>query len=134
MKAEPTRNPLEPQRIQRRYFWIAILLIAVVLILTHIPQKKIKIDMTALGLDKILHLASYAAISLFAFLSVPPGKNFRTWGIVLGILFLVAAFDEITQPWFGRTCSLYDLAADAVGSVAVFLNLLCNRLMQPVKN
>lgn len=88
--------------------------------------------MTKFGLDKVLHVGAYAIISLFAFLAVNPGKTFSRWIVILLMLFVLAGFDEFTQPYFGRTSSVYDFLADGIGIITVFLNLLYYRQSQPL--
>jgi VanZ family protein len=100
-------------------------------VLTHIPQETLGVDLGTFGLDKIIHLGAYSVISLFSFLAVNPGKRYLGWMIVLMVLFLLAAADEITQPFFGRTCSFYDFLADGIGIVAVFINLFHYRQSYP---
>lgn len=77
--------------------------------------------------DKVLHILAYALISFFAFLSIDPGKKYCAWILVLVVLFLVAAIDEITQPLFGRTFSFYDYLANIVAVFVLFVNFVDHR-------
>jgi hypothetical protein len=120
------------QMIQRKYLVWAILITISVVILTHIPQEALRIDLGMFGMDKIIHLGAYSVISLFSFLAVNPGKRYLGWMIVLSVLFLLAAADEITQPLVGRTCSFYDFLADGIGIIAVFINLFHSRQSHPL--
>jgi hypothetical protein len=120
------------QMIQFKYLVLAILITVSVVVLTHIPQETLGVDLGEFGMDKIIHIGAYAAISLFSFLAVNPGKRYLGWMIVILVLFVVAAADEITQPFFGRTCSFYDFVADGIGIVAVFINLFYYRQSHPL--
>jgi hypothetical protein len=120
------------QMIQLKYLVLAILITISVVVLTHIPQEALGVDLGAFGMDKIIHLGAYSVISLFSFLAVNPGKRYLGWMIVVLVLFVVAAADEITQPFFGRTCSFYDFLADGIGIIAVFINLFHSRQSHPL--
>jgi hypothetical protein len=122
---------VDTQLFQLKYLVLAILITISVVVLTHIPQETLGVELGAFGLDKIIHLGAYSAISLFSFLAVNPGKRYLGWMIVLMVLFLLAAADEITQPFFGRTSSFHDFLADGIGIVAVFINLFYSRQSYP---
>ena len=92
-------------------YWLALS------VATHVPS-----DFPAMPparTDKIVHAAAFAVLAwLLA----------RTWQLSAGQLngshlraawlaiVLYAAADELTQPWFGRTCSLADWLADLLGA------------------
>jgi len=123
---------VDTQRVQLKYLVLAIVSTTSVVILTHIPQETLGVDLGTFGLDKIIHLGAYSVISLFSFLAIHPGKRYLGWLIVLSMLFLLAAADEITQPYFGRTCSFYDFLADGIGIVSVLINLFYYRQSHPL--
>jgi hypothetical protein len=123
---------MNTQTIQLKYLVLAIFFTISVVVLTHIPQETLGVDLGTFGLDKIIHLGAYSVISLFSFLAVNPGKRYLSWMIVLVVLFLVAITDEMTQPFVGRTCSFYDFLADGIGIVAVFINLFYSRQSHPL--
>jgi VanZ family protein len=110
----------------KNYFDIKWLVLAVtftvtVLILTHIPQKFMPSQMQERGVDKLLHVLAYGAITLLLIFSVksPPSIN-----LALKILFVLSAigiFDEITQPLVGRQSSLTDFMTDVTGVIVVLL-------------
>lgn len=115
---------------QKRYVLFAVVLIAAVLGLTHIPQKVVAVDLAQHGLDKLLHGIAYALIAFCLFCGLKYGKGYRNWILALLILTAVAGVDEWTQQYVGRTASLADFGADIVGILAVLFNLLQHSLEQ----
>jgi VanZ family protein len=71
------------------------------------------------GTDKIAHFSAFALLAVLLAI---------TWRFVFGrftlslalagwlLLIAYAAVDELTQPWFRRTCDIYDWRADACGA------------------
>jgi VanZ family protein len=66
------------------------------------------------GTDKVAHLLSYA---LLAFLYLWARHARSRTDILLALLILLAygIFDELHQPFVGRTCELADFIADGIG-------------------
>jgi VanZ family protein len=68
--------------------------------------------------DKGLHVAGFLVLTGLFWLTLAAHGRRRLARIafVFPIMPLYAALDELTQPWFGRTCDLGDWLADAVGA------------------
>ena len=111
-----------------------LLCAAVILLLTGIPGTTLR-QPPIIGLDKVVHFLMYAA---FTFASIwgyrkpftENGKSYRqkAVGIVIAIGFIYGALTEVMQETLipGRTGSIYDWIADALGSIfgaiiAIFL-------------
>ena len=107
---------------------------AVILLLTGIPGTTLR-QPPIIGLDKVVHFLMYA---VFTFASIwgyrkpftENGKSYRqkAVGIVIAIGFIYGALTEVMQETLipGRTGSIYDWIADALGSIfgaiiAIFL-------------
>jgi VanZ family protein len=90
-------------------YWLGILT------LTHLPPSELPKTHVS---DKLAHFVVFALLAVFLCLSLwnkmrsPPMMAI----VVLAIGLAYGAFDENTQPIFGRTCSLYDWYADAAGA------------------
>ena len=97
------------------------------LTLTHLPLDNVINDTVQhqtrqLWADKLIHGALYSFLTLLSMLCSQPVKHDDETGELLIlpdrliamaiILMLVGTLDEITQPWFGRSMELLDLAAD----------------------
>ena len=95
----------------RRAFWIfcSLTIGAVILFLSLAPV----VRFTG-GTDKLAHAASYGiwtAVSLMVF---------RRWIATIAVLILALAVGvgiEFVQPYIGRVCDVWDMAANAVGMV-----------------
>lgn len=74
--------------------------------------------------DKLAHFGGFAALAslLYAYLALlRPGNRWTTL-IVLAMAMGYGIIDELTQPFFGRTCDFSDWTADCAGAcVAVVL-------------
>jgi len=92
-------------------YWLALC------VATHLPP-------TVAGLpdqrtDKLVHASVYAGLAWLLAMAWDrsTGKlHGRHLRIAWLALVLFAAADELTQPWFGRTASIGDWLADAVGT------------------
>lgn len=94
---------------------LAILYLALVLTLTHLPRVGPLPDIP--GKDKTIHFIAYllaAVLVLWGFLRRPDLTHAACF--ILGLL-LLGAVDEITQPLVNRTCDLRDWLADAAGII-----------------
>lgn len=75
--------------------------------------------------DKVPHAAAYTVLAALMILFGIRGLS----GV--GMLMGIAAVDELTQPWFGRSCTLGDWLMDVSAIVAVYgLFALVRRLMR----
>ncbi len=78
--------------------------------------------------DKLLHFSAYAGLSFLIALRLAlkrasaAGESLRLPSLALrDVLWIIAVivgysiFDEVTQPYFGRTCDFFDALADWIG-------------------
>jgi len=92
---------------------------AVAFAATHIPAKLMSHHMPP---ERLLHLVGYAGlgglfwVTLYAYGCT---RRCRVW-IILTVLMLYGALDEITQPFFNRCASIVDWSFDCIG-VAIAL-------------
>jgi VanZ family protein len=94
-------------------------------ILTHTP---VAIPVTTVK-DKTAHVAAYASLAIALFLSFKLSRRkptAQTAMLVLGILLVYGAFDELTQIPVGRSGEMADWYADAAGAAlaCVLMTLL----------
>ena len=106
--------------VLRRFIFVALILYwAFSLTMTHLPHPP---PIGPHVNDKVLHFLAYGLLSGLLFLAMwisRPKMRYLPL-IVLAIVMAYAAFDELTQPYFGRDCELGDWLADsAAGVVAV---------------
>ncbi len=92
--------------------------------LTTIPTNKLP-GVEIIGLDKLVHTFIYGILTalLWRALAFRKFAGFKILATVLGTILIYAAFDEWHQPFIGRTCSIYDFSADALGVLLVSLIL-----------
>ena len=108
-------------RFNTKLLTTAILVTAIVLILTHIPKEAIPSQLQENSPDKLYHVVAYGVITFLFLIS------FRTSPTMLSALLLflavsvIGAFDELTQPFVNRTASVTDLAANIVGILSALL-------------
>ena len=107
---------------RRRKITIAILVLywVVLAVVTHIPIPQIVYR--AQVSDKWLHFLAYLNLIFLLWFSISQDRrvNWRSRAAWL-ILFAVAAYgglDELSQPYTGRTCDLWDFVANAEGIFA----------------
>lgn len=119
--------------VQWRWLSLAFGFLITVLILTHVPQRKVPVDLTRLSVDKAIHTMAYGALTFLFLLAFGlPVRPLVPLVIVVFIL-AVAALDEWTQGFVGRRASQADFCADGVGAVlAIVLSLVLNRRRKEV--
>jgi VanZ family protein len=112
----------------RRGHWLPVALLAGYWLLlftgTHVPPEFP--GLPAEGWDKVVHFSSFAVLAgLLAIAVRSLWGRLPIWSAVVVWLIVVsyAAGDEISQPFFRRTCDIYDWRADACGA-AVGLALI----------
>ncbi len=104
-------------------FIIAVLAIMVTYILSHVPKEHAPQVLTLFGVDKTLHILAYAIIASLTLRAV---KVPLRWKLYIGLFLCIAAFgwfDEYTQQFVRRSCSIYDWTADIIGilmAIAVY--------------
>ena len=99
----------------RRWLIASLLSLAVVLLLTHIPQDAMPRVLQVHMLDKAEHVGAYGLIAIFFLLSHP--KPVRIASVAAGLLLLagVGILDETTQPFVNRIASLGDYVSNLIG-------------------
>jgi VanZ family protein len=94
------------------------------LVATHWPKIHFPHGSTPDYLDKLVHFGLYATLAglIFAVLTarrLPRGASLaRRFLLVVLIAVVYGAIDEVTQPWTGRDCDVFDWMSDACGTVA----------------
>lgn len=80
------------------------------------------------GKDKTLHVVAYAILAglLLNVLArrTWPARGVSLAAVTLAIVAIAGALDEWTQPYFGRTCDLFDWLADMAGAVGMSIAYL----------
>jgi VanZ family protein len=95
--------------------WVAVVLwLVVIVLMTHTPPDSPlmrRLPHYAYG-DKLVHTGLYGLLGWLLWYR----RQARGWEFLLGLL--LAAGDELTQPWVGRLAELGDWLADAFGLTA----------------
>ena len=95
-------------------------------IATHVPDPE-ALAGGVLDHDKAIHAGAYFVLATLLFITCRRTGVATSLPVRLGLVTLAlayGAFDEITQPSFGRTCSLYDWFADGTGiGLALLIDL-----------
>ena len=73
--------------------------------------------------DKLPDVIAYAVLTCLVLLLRVKGP------LAIGLLVAVASLDELTQPWFGRSCSLGDWLTDLTGILGVLAVYKCVRFV-----
>lgn len=108
-------------KFNKRRLVVALLAMAGLLILTHIPEKYMPDGLETFDLDKILHIMAYGMLTALMIMAI---KSPRTWTLQLAlfvILLVLAIADETTQAFVNRTASLADWLADIIGIIIALL-------------
>ena len=104
---------------------IAILFVAAVLLLTHLPQEVMPERLQISGLDKIEHVLAYGAITILFVVSFRVCPSLLLAAVLFFAISVVDAVDELTQPLVNRVASPFDWLADIVGISVVLLAFVC---------
>ena len=87
-------------------------------VLTHWPVEEMPDTPFIPHIDKVVHFSLYAVLGFLLSQRVISDGNFKKrLGIVLVVLAAYGAFDEISQPYMGRTMELIDWIADVCGAM-----------------
>ncbi len=80
------------------------------------------------GGDKTLHFVGFFISGWLLQMLLPN----RLWPRGMGVLALTvfAAVDELTQPWFGRSCDAFDVLADTAGVIVATAVVAATRLFR----
>lgn len=119
------------RRFHRKWFIASLLSLAVVLMLTHVPQDVMPRVLHKHMLDKVEHIVAYGLTAILLLLSLQNPVRFVHVAVSLGLLAGVGILDETTQPFVNRTASVGDYASDLIGialACIVFLVLRQFRL------
>lgn len=118
-----------------RGHWLPIALLASYWLLlftgTHVPPEFP--GLPPAGYDKIVHFFSFAVLAgLMAIAWRAIWGRLPIWSAMAAWLIVVsyAAGDEITQPWFRRSCDIYDWRADASGAAVGLALVYCWQLLR----
>jgi len=115
------RDMAEFLRRNRRWVLAACLFaLACAFAASHIPAP----DMPDIGVgDKRLHLAGFFGLGtlFWATLAAFGRRRWTRAALVLTVLPAYAALDELTQPYFRRSCDFHDWCFDLVGTLCALL-------------
>jgi VanZ family protein len=92
-------------------YWLALYTV------THIPMQRPELQ--GGKTDKLVHLAAFAVLGALLAITwqLSAGRlTTRSFFWVWFTVTLYAAFEELTQPLVGRTCSVWDWLADTLGA------------------
>ncbi|WP_425395494.1 VanZ family protein [Aeoliella sp.] len=118
MAAPPEGDePIHPPWYRWRWAMLAAYWL-VMLAATHRPAKPTPGAPPATHIDKPAHAVGFAILAWMLAWCWCAGLplTFRRAAIILGVLLAYSVLDELTQPWFARTCDPLDLLADLVGA------------------
>ncbi len=113
----------------RRWFVASLAGMALVLVLTHIPQEAMPRVLQQHMLDKVEHIVAYGLVAILFLLSLP--NPVRAVRAAAGLLVLagVGVLDEMTQPFVNRIASVSDYVSDLIGiALACMVFLVRKRL------
>ena len=91
----------------------ALGLATAILVVSHLPKGVLPPTGLHYRIEHALAYGSLAAACLYAMRKRPALARVA---ITLGLVVMVGAMDELTQPLFGRQCSALDWLADLVGA------------------
>ena len=100
----------------RRLLWaITIGYWLILFTLTHLPPSRLPETHVS---DKLEHFTAYGLLAGWLTLAMASERRsaLLTAGIVLAIVLVYGAADELTQPFTHRTCDIHDWYTDAIGA------------------
>jgi hypothetical protein len=105
---------------QKKTIVISVFYLITLFTITHMPIPELVYQ--AKVSDKWLHFLAYLNLTFLMWFSINPDMkaNWRNWTTYLIFLAAVVlgATDELSQPFTGRTCDVFDFMADAEGILA----------------
>ena len=103
-----------------KFTWLfsAITVAAVVLVLTHLPPKMLPKFLPGGNFDKLEHFVAYGVMSFLFLMAVKDIGRMQTILLVIVGILLFGGIDELTQPWAGRSCDVFDWMFDLFGLAA----------------
>jgi len=102
----------------------AVAATATVVLVTHIPQEIMPDRLEISGLDKLEHIIAYGVITLLFILSLKKSLSILSATVLFFSILIIAALDELTQPFVNRVASPIDWLADIIGIAAVLFSFL----------
>jgi VanZ family protein len=109
---------MKPTYIKFTWLFCAIAVATVVLILTHVPPKMLPKFLPGDNFDKLEHFTAYGVMSFLFLMAVKDiGRRQTILLVIVGIL-AIGGMDELTQPWAGRSCDIFDWLFDLFGLMA----------------
>ena len=123
---------MKPKRTFKIPWVIATLgTLSVILALTHLPESAVVRHLNVTSFDKILHIAAYSILGYTLLRATHLRSKLVSFLIVLGLIAVIGALDELTQPLVQRTASVADWFADCGG---VCIAILCDANCKEPKN
>ncbi len=105
---------------------IAILYALMILILTHLPEDNMPIELGeyywgSIGLDKLTHIGVYGLMAWLFMWSVSKPLAIKGQLLILAGIIVLSGVDEYTQRYVGRYCCVLDWVANALGAAFGFV-------------
>ena len=97
----------------------------VIVVGTHLPESVVVRQLNVTSFDKIVHVAAYSILGYMLLRAVSVRSKFVSLLIVLGLIAVIGALDEFTQPIVHRTASVTDWLADCGGVCIAGLYNIC---------
>jgi VanZ family protein len=126
LEAGAATNAVRADRIRRLATAVLVLYWLAMFTGTHWPN--FNLERYPQNTDKVLHFSAYAGLAFLLALrlglkrAAPGGEPLglapmtRRDGLwIMALIVGYSIFDEVTQPYFGRTCDFFDALADWIG-------------------
>ena len=97
----------------------------VIVVGTHLPESAVTRQLNVTSFDKILHVGAYGLLGYMLLRAVSVRSKLVSLLIVLGLIAVIGALDEFTQPIVHRTASVADWLADCGGVCIAGLYNIC---------
>jgi VanZ family protein len=110
-------------RLSWGWLGLAVGGLVVVLVLTHIPQQKMPVELNWLSVDKLIHAVAYGGLTFLFLLAFGLPCRLRILVPIAVCMLVIGALDEWTQSFVGRSTSIADWMANAIGIIVVIAAL-----------
>jgi VanZ family protein len=134
-----TANATTRQKRARLTRWLLVLFLPVQMMFMHWPLPPLPAGIASIW-DKVPHFVLYATLSSLLTWYIVAQRRARGESNASGLgrrllmgFVCIAAYawiDELTQPWTGRTCDVYDWFADILGAATVMIGAYLWRLLR----
>lgn len=115
--------------LNHKWLLLSVIFTITVIILTHIPQGMVPVVFGRRGFDKVLHIVAYCIISCLFIMTFHAFNNLKFNLILLLIIIVLGAADELTQEITGRNPSIFDWMSDIMGGlIAQYIFFFHNRI------